>query len=436
VNIDIGAHSFAPLRAKDSNPGKVELSLGGVGRNIAHNMRLLGVPTYLLTAVGGDSRASQVEESCKELGIDLSHALRVPDGRTSTYVFVGDSDGDMAVAVADMEICEKLTPDYFASQKELLDGAAAVVVDANLPRESIAYLVEHCAAPLFVDPVSTVKAEKLQGLLSHVHTLKPNRIEAELLSGVKISDDATLHQAAQALLDQGVQRVFLSLGGDGVFAAQQGETHLEPICKAEMRNATGAGDAMMASLVWSFLAGRNLAESCAAGTAAAAIAVESEETINPNMSAEAVLARAKIDSDATDDEVIAQAEAELRKLAMPIKETCMTVFDVLDLRLVGDERGGDVGIVDRAADRRVRDLAANAAAGLEAVRKAAAPQVRLVEVDAAAVLHDVAADGGDVSDLRGHRQRRRPRGRRWSAARSSAPFHPPSEAERAGCPSS
>ena len=45
VNIDIGAHSFAPLRAKDSNPGKVELSLGGVGRNIAHNMRLLGVPT-------------------------------------------------------------------------------------------------------------------------------------------------------------------------------------------------------------------------------------------------------------------------------------------------------------------------------------------------------------------------------------------------------
>ena len=235
VNIDIGAHSFAPLRDRDSNPGRVELSLGGVGRNIAHNMRLLGVPTYLLTAVGGDSRASQVEESCKELGIDLSHALRVPDGRTSTYVFVGDSDGDMAVAVSDMEICEKLTPDYFASQKELLDGAAAVVVDANLPRKSIAYLVEHCAAPLFVDPVSTVKAEKLQGLLSHVHTLKPNRIEAELLSGVKITDNATLHQAAQALLDQGVQRVFLSLGGDGVFAAQQGETHLEPICKAEMR---------------------------------------------------------------------------------------------------------------------------------------------------------------------------------------------------------
>ena len=288
VNIDIGAHSFAPLRGKDSNPGKVELSLGGVGRNIAHNMRLLGVNVCLLTAIGGDSRASQVEQSCRALGIDLSHALRVPEGRTSTYVFVGDSDGDMAVAVSDMEICQKLTPDYFASQLDLLNGAAAVVVDANLPRASIAYLTEHCAAPVFIDPVSTVKAEKLRGLLGRVHTLKPNRIEAELLSGVKITDEESLHRAAEALLAQGLSRVFISLGGDGVLAAQRDEMQLVPICKAEMRNATGAGDAMMAALVWSFLSGRSLTESAASGTAAAAIAVESEETINPAMSAEAV----------------------------------------------------------------------------------------------------------------------------------------------------
>ena len=288
ANIDIGAHSFAPLRDRDSNPGRVELSLGGVGRNIAHNMRLLGVPTYLLTALGGDSRALQIEQSCRELGIDLSHALRVPDGRTSTYVFVSDSDGDMAIAVSDMEICEKLTPDYFASQLDLLNGAAAVVIDANLPRESIAYLVERCTAPIFIDPVSTVKAEKLRGLLRRVHTLKPNRIEAELLSGVKITDDESLCRAAQALIEQGVERVFLSLGEGGVLAVQSDEMQRVPICKAEMRNATGAGDAMMASLVWSFLSGRTLAQSAAAGTAAAAIAVESEETINPAMSAEAV----------------------------------------------------------------------------------------------------------------------------------------------------
>ena len=98
----------------------------------------------------------------------------------------------------------------------------------------------------------------------------------------------------------------------------------------------------------------------------------------------------------------------------------LAVFNVLDLRLVGDQRGGNVGIVDRAADRRVRDLVADAAAGLEAVGKAAAPQVRLVEVNAAAVLHDVAADGGDVSDLRGRRQRRRLRDGRVAAVQKLA----------------
>lgn len=291
VNIDIGARSFAPLRDKDSNPGRVEMSLGGVGRNIAHDMTLLGVRVELLTALGGDARAAEVEQSCADLGIGLSRALRVPDGRTSTYVFLGDCDGDMALAVSDMEICQKLTPDYFAAQRSLLNNAAAVVLDTNLPVESLAWLLENCTAPVFVDPVSTVKAEKLRGLLSGVHTLKPNRIEAELLSGIPITDDASLRQAAQALLDQGVQRVFLSLGGDGVLAAQAGELVRVPICKAEMRNATGAGDAMMSALVWSFLEGRSLRDSAAAGAAAAAIAIESDATINPALSASAVLAR-------------------------------------------------------------------------------------------------------------------------------------------------
>ena len=285
VNIDIGAHSFAPLRAKDSNPGKVELSLGGVGRNIAHNMRLLGVPTYLLTAVGGDSRASQVEESCKELGIDLSHALHVPDGRTSTYVFVGDSDGDMAIAVSDMEICKKLTPDYFASQLDLLNGAAAVVVDANLPRESIAYLVEHCTAPLFVDPVSTVKAEKLQGLLSHVHTLKPNLMEMEVLSGIRITNERELDAACGMLLEKGVYQVFVSLGREGLYFRRQGCGALRKKSRPfPMKNATGAGDATMAGIVYAWVNGLSPGDTLDFALGAGLAAIDSADTINPAMS--------------------------------------------------------------------------------------------------------------------------------------------------------
>lgn len=291
VNVDIGGQSAGPLVGRDSNPGKVTVSMGGVGRNIAHNLRLLGVKASLLTALGEDPHAGQVADSCERLGIDLSRALHVPGGTTSTYLFLSDETGDMALAVSDMGIYEKLTPDYFARHLGFLNGAALVVADANLPGEALAYLAHHCTSPLLVDPVSTVKAEKVKPILGKIHTLKPNRMEAELLSGVKITDGASARAAARKLLETGLERVFISMGEDGVFAADHQQTVAFPCCPARMRSATGAGDAFAAALAWAFLEGRGLADSARAANAAASIAVEGETTINPAMSADAVRRR-------------------------------------------------------------------------------------------------------------------------------------------------
>ena len=293
VNVDIGGRSFAPMVARDSNPGRVTTGLGGVGRNIAHNLSLLGVDVRFLTAFGDDLYAQRIAASCGELGIDISHALQVPGGTTSTYLFLNDTDGDMALAVSDMEICEKLRPEYFAGNLSLLNRAQIVVADTNLPQASLEYLATHCTAPLFVDPVSTKKAEKLRGVLGRIHTLKPNRIEAELLSGVKITDEASLRLAAQTLLDTGLRRVFISLGAQGVFAADHSGSVLQRCAPAKMVNATGAGDAFMAALAWAYLEGTDLGEAAAAASAAASIAVEGAETINPVLSVEAVRQRCR-----------------------------------------------------------------------------------------------------------------------------------------------
>lgn len=291
VNVDIGGRSAGPLVGRDSNPGTVTVSMGGVGRNIAHNLRLLGVRVSLLTALGEDPHAGQVADSCERLGIDLSRALHVPGGTTSTYLFLSDETGDMALAVSDMGIYEALTPAYFARHLGFLNGAALVVADANLPQEALDYLAHHCTAPLLVDPVSTVKAEKVRPILGKLHTLKPNRLEAELLSGVAIRDLPSARQAAGKLLETGLQRVFISLGTQGVFAADHTQDVWYPCCPAQMRSATGAGDAFAAALAWAFLEGKDLADSARAANAAAAIAVEGEKTINPALSAEAVQAR-------------------------------------------------------------------------------------------------------------------------------------------------
>lgn len=293
VNIDIGGRSFAPLVSKDSNPGRVTMSPGGVGRNIAHNLRLLGVQVSLLTALGDDMYAKHIASSCTALGIDLSHALKIPGGATSTYVFLNGPDGDMALAISDMAICEQITPAYLSQHLDLISRADVIVVDANIPAESLAWVTEHAAAPVFADPVSTTKAVKLRPFLHRLHTLKPNRLEAELLTGVEITDDISMFRAARALLDTGLERAAITLGGRGILAADTNTIEIIPACPAQVRNATGAGDAFMAALVWSWLQHESLPVSCRAAAAAAALAVEGDETINPALSPEAVRRRMK-----------------------------------------------------------------------------------------------------------------------------------------------
>ena len=291
VNVDIGGRSFARLVAEDSNPGKVSTSLGGVGRNIAHNMSLLGVDVKMLTAMGEDVYGNRIAASCAELGIDASHALRVSDCATSTYLYIADEAGEMVMAISDMQICERITPAYLSANQQVLQNAQVIVADTNIPAETLVWLAENCTAPIFCDPVSTIKAEKLRPILSKIHTLKPNRLEAELLSGISIRNKEDAEKAVAVLLEKGVQRVFLSMGGDGMYAATTEERLWMPNIPGEIVNTTGCGDAVTAALVWAWMNDLDLQDTLRAGLAAGSITMESTETINPAMSATALKLR-------------------------------------------------------------------------------------------------------------------------------------------------
>lgn len=291
VNVDIGGRSFRPLVDGDSNPGKVRSSLGGVGRNIAHNMSLLGLDVKLLTAMGDDVHGQRIMASCIELDIDASHALRLSDCATSTYLYIADEEGEMSLAISDMEVCERITPAYLSANQQILQNAQVIVADANIPAESLVYLAENCTAPIFCDPVSTIKAAKLRPILSKIHTLKPNRMEAELLSGVAIGSKLDAEKAAKVLLEKGVKRVFLSMGTEGMYAATEEQRFWMPNIPGSMVNTTGCGDAVTAALVWAWMKGLSLEETVQAGLVAGSIAMESPETINPAMSATALKMR-------------------------------------------------------------------------------------------------------------------------------------------------
>jgi pseudouridine kinase len=100
------------------------------------------------------------------------------------------------------------------------------------------------------DPVSITKAKRIKPHLSAFDTLKPNRLEAELFTGVKIDTIADAKKAAQIMLDQGVKNVFISLGKDGILGANQSQMlHVSPF-KTKIVNANGAGDCTMAAICW------------------------------------------------------------------------------------------------------------------------------------------------------------------------------------------
>ncbi len=284
ANVDIGGFSRAPLVERDSNPGRVSLSLGGVGRNVAHNLCLLGQRVKLITVMGRDANGSMICEGCEAAGMDLSLSQAIRGRRTSTYLFVADSDGDMRLAIADMDIYEAITPDFLARRMDAINGGRAVVVDANLPEESIRYLARHAAVPVVADPVSGAKAARLIPALPDLAAIKPNALEAGILTGEDTSTFEGICRAAERLVEMGVGHVLITMGEQGVCCADEAGQMILPPLTATVRNATGAGDAFMAGLCVGLLQGWDLRRVGTLAQAAAVIAIASEFTVNPDMS--------------------------------------------------------------------------------------------------------------------------------------------------------
>ena len=294
ANIDIGGFPAGRLSIQDSTPGRVRLSAGGVGRNIACNLARLGVETRLVAPLGDDAFAEIVRGDCARAGVDTSLCLSFAGEASSSYLFIADAGGDMQLAVNDMAVCDRLTPEAMAPRLDALNEMDAVVLDANLPAETLAFLAENLRVPLVADAVSTAKAPRLAAALPRLAALKPNAIEAETLTGEPVHGPDSAARAARRLIELGVERAFITLGERGVCCADRSETLFIPGGAVRLVNATGAGDAFTAALTWGVVRGLSLRDCAVAGLAAAAIAVESMETVSPEVSAENVEKRMEV----------------------------------------------------------------------------------------------------------------------------------------------
>ena len=290
ANIDIGGTPYKPLIPGDSNPGVIKMSYGGVARNIAHNLTLLGFNVELITAAGDDTLGMEMLRKCEAIGLDTSLSVVVPGGSSSVYLFINDEKGEMDLALSHVDIVKNITPEYIESISDVINSAEVVVADCNLSQETILKLKDICKVPLYVDTVSVSHADKIKGHLEGIDTIKPNLLEAEFLTDMIIESEYDCLEAARTLINQGVRRVFISMGPDGMIAADKNHAILADRYPVTVKSTTGAGDSAMAAIVWSTLneEGDGLTEPAMAANAAASATISVDPTIHPGMSVDLI----------------------------------------------------------------------------------------------------------------------------------------------------
>lgn len=299
LNIDISGLSGAVYREKDSNIGEVSIDVGGVGQNISHNLTKLEVPTHLISVYGDDHFGDIAKSECEKNNINLEHSERIKDSRNSIYLYVNDNKGDLVTAINDMALLDEITPEFLKKRLDFINGAKVVVIDCNVSKESIEWLADNVTAPIFIDPVSVAKVDRLENILNKIDTLKPNEHETQILTGIEVVDEDTARQAAKELNKKGVKNVFISLGAKGILCSRNGEVDIVPSFAKKIVSTNGAGDCAMATIVWSrFNYGDSLPlkEVGIFTQAAASINLESRAAVSPDLSVRNVVLRAQENS--------------------------------------------------------------------------------------------------------------------------------------------
>lgn len=289
--LDLVGRPLGELPRGTSAPGTLRSSWGGVGRNVAENLARLGMDAVLVTAVGDDAEGRNLLEQTAAAGVNTAHAIVIPDSGTGAYLAVLDEDGGLHMALDDMRVIERLTPDHLRDRRDLFLGAAAVFLDANLPPKTLAAAIQHArraGVPVAADPTSVALAPRLREHLRDIWMLTCNEAEADALCaphalelGIRRAVDRARH-----LVSEGVRIAIVALAEFGVgYATAEASGHV-PALRTEIVDPTGAGDALTAALLFGLLNEIPIDEAVRLGVSAAALTLRARGTVVPGLSLE------------------------------------------------------------------------------------------------------------------------------------------------------
>lgn len=289
ANVDRKLHVKEKAHLGTSNPAASTQSVGGVSRNIAENLGRLGKDVTLLTASGADSDWSFIADS-SSLYMNLDQVAQIPGMATGSYTAVLDNEGELIIALADMEVYESITPDWLRKHDILLSRAQCIVADLNCPKETLQFLchfAKNHERPIVLIPVSSPKMNRLPDDLEGVTWLITNRDESEMFLNTEIHTEEQWKQALEKWLLLGIENVVITNGKKGAMIGnkQEGIFHIPSIETKEIVDVTGAGDAFSSAVIYSWLEGKKLSDIAKAGAVNASKTLQSPYTVRHDLSA-------------------------------------------------------------------------------------------------------------------------------------------------------
>lgn len=260
MNVDRTFNLFGEIVDGQSNPAVSSLNAGGVARNIAENLGRMDLDVSLVTLGGHDQDYQYIKRETAPY-VNMQHVTQLSGYATGTYNAILDHQGDMILAVSDMQINEEMTVEWLENYQNILQEARLLVVDLNLPLETVAYtlkLAQQFEIETFVIPVSTPKMKRLPKELAGVTWIIVNQDEAEAYFELTVETEEDFEDLVERWLVTGVENVIITREtANSIYGNQEGERVTLPAIKTDfVVNETGTGNSFSSGVIYGVAHGK------------------------------------------------------------------------------------------------------------------------------------------------------------------------------------
>lgn len=253
--------------------GTFFMNPGGKGANQAVAIARLGGYVSFICKTGSDIFGHQSQQLFEEEGIDTSYIFSDSKNPSGVALITVDAHAENCIVVASGANAA-LLPSDLASAVEAIEEADLVLMQLEIPMDTVEYVAEAAYRKGKKVILNPAPAQALSpSLLRHLSIITPNEMEAEMISGIRITDENSAREAARAIVGMGVECVIITLGAKGALIHCNGADEFIPALRVEAVDTTAAGDVFNGALTVALAEERSLAEAVRFACKASAISV-------------------------------------------------------------------------------------------------------------------------------------------------------------------